>query len=273
MSKAAIRKGGHEGRLFELAPSVSVESTLPAEVAHLADTDPHAAICFGALGCIRRSQPVHVEAQVYRALTGILDLMLDEEKTAADIAYAASLSYSAETIANAFAALEKEYDELIESPAPQLARYNSLYSAAIALTQASPNMSVSQSVIADDSFPESPYQKVTSNIEVVCKIALLRADVIGGGIVNGFETVKNLALELCSDDGAIMQKKFYTSLFDIFKDMAQGAHPWIEPACAAPMTGNDFAHLIFALKKSRNVSSDSVAEIAASQPSQLTLSI
>jgi hypothetical protein len=137
----------------------------------------------------------------------------------------------------------------------------------VLLTQSSPNMT-SLSMLRRDTGT-----RTTDNLEIVCRVALCRASIIGDGVLNGFEVLKNLAIELHSDDGAIAQPKFYESLFTIFRDIVSEDYPWIEPDQRHRLSPKDFSSLILRAKRGGNVGSEVLRFIAETQPSQLMLDI
>ena len=241
---------GTDGRLFELPPvSGDLKHSRVIDELLAIQENPSSALRIAACICIREYQTAQVESQVKKLAQGFYGEIAEHERTANDLAHLATLSYDNGLYVEAFEALDKSRITLLEVADPKSSDVTALYSSCVLLTQAFP---------------------AVENMEIIANIALLRASTLTGGIVNAFEVLLNLSIELHSDDGAIAQPKFYESLFSTFKGISSDL-PWIEPNKLEPYSPKDFACLVRTTVRGKDVSN--VSTLSADQPRQLVLEL
>ena len=241
---------GTDGRLFELPPvSGDLKQSRVIDELLAMQGDPSSALRIAACICIREYQSAQVESQVKKLAQSFYGEIAEHERTANDLAHLAALSYDNGLYVEAFEALDKSRITFLEVADPKSNDVTALYSSCVLLTQAFP---------------------AVENMEIIANIALLRASTLTGGIVNAFEVLLNLSIELHSDDGAIAQPKFYESLFSTFKSISSDL-PWIEPNKLEPYSPKDFACLVRSTVRGKDVSN--VSTLSADQPRQLVLEL
>lgn len=209
--------------------------------------NPRVALNYAARVCIRECQPAYVEVRLKKLAEGLFGAINESERSASDLSSLACLSYDSSLFVDAYDALDKQRICLEESGEPSRNEVRDLYSSAVLLSQASPTV---------------------SRMEFIAKVALLQANVLNGGIVNAYQVLWNLSIELHSDDGAIVHARFYESLFNTFRSVGAD-YPWLEPDPTNVLSPIDFANLVRSTVKGRVISN--AKSLLANQPQQLEI--